>query len=135
MRAADRDWTTFPAQLFRGRPLFSHDKGFLMTWFILVLAGLLEIGWAVGLKYTDGFSRLWPSIGTIVAMIASMWLLAMAMRDLPVGIAYAVWVGIGAVGAAVLGIWLFGESASWPKLASLALIVIGIVGLKLSSPA
>jgi quaternary ammonium compound-resistance protein SugE len=105
-----------------------------MKWFILFVAGLLEIGWAVGLKYTEGFSRLWPSVFTIGAMVASLWLLAFAMKDLPVGTAYAVWVGIGAVGAAVLGIVLFGESASTLKIASLALIVVGIAGLKLATP-
>ena len=106
-----------------------------MKWFILFVAGLLEIGWAVGLKYTEGFSRPWPSVATVSAMGASLWLLAIAMRDLPVGTAYAIWVGIGAVGAAATGIWLFGESANAPKLVSLALIVAGVAGLKLSSAA
>jgi quaternary ammonium compound-resistance protein SugE len=106
-----------------------------MNWFILVVAGLLEVVWAVGLKYTEGFTRLWPSVVTVAAMLASITLLGIAMKELPVGTAYAVWVGIGAVGAAVMGIWLFGESASAPKLVSLALIVAGIVGLKLSGPA
>ena len=105
-----------------------------MKWLILFVAGLLEIGWAVGLKYTEGFSRFWPSVATVAAMAASLWLLSFAMKDLPVGTAYAVWVGIGAVGAAILGIVLFGESASALKIASLALIVIGIAGLKLASP-
>jgi quaternary ammonium compound-resistance protein SugE len=103
-----------------------------MTWFVLVLAGMLEIGWAIGLKYTQGFTRLWPSVATIAAMAASLVLLGLAMKQLPVGTAYAVWVGIGAVGTAVLGIFLFGESAGSLKLASLALIVAGIAGLKLS---
>ncbi len=103
-----------------------------MNWFILVVAGLLEIGWAVGLKYTQGFTRLWPSVATIAAMVASLVLLGLAMKQLPVGTAYAVWVGIGAVGTAVLGMFLLGESAGPLKLASLALIVAGIVGLKLS---
>ena len=103
-----------------------------MKWFILVVAGLLEIGWAVGLKYTQGFTRLWPSVATIAAMAASMVLLAIAMRQLPLGTAYAIWVGIGAIGAAVFGVWLFGDSMTPLKVASLALIVAGIAGLKLS---
>jgi len=104
-----------------------------MNWLILVLAGLLEIGWAIGLKYTDGFTRTVPTMLTVGSMIASVVLLSFAMKSLPVGTAYAVWVGIGAVGTAILGIWLFGESAGAARLASLALIVAGIVGLKLSS--
>ena len=106
-----------------------------MNWIMLVVAGLLEVVWSVGLKYTEGFTRLWPSVVTVAAMIVSVTLLGIAMKELPVGTAYAVWVGIGAVGAAVMGIWLFGESASLPKLVSLGLIVAGIVGLKLSAPA
>lgn len=104
-----------------------------MAWIILVIAGLFEIGWAVGLKYTEGFTRLWPSIGTVGAMIISLWLLGLAMRTLPVGTAYGVWVGVGALGTALLGILLFGESASAARLFSLALILCGIIGLKLSS--
>ena len=105
-----------------------------MKWFILVVAGLLEVGWAIGLKYTEGFSKLWPSVATVGAMTASVVLLGIAMKDLPVGTAYAIWVGIGALGAAILGIVLFGESASALKIGSLALIVIGVIGLKLASP-
>jgi len=105
-----------------------------MAWVILVLAGLFEIVWAIGLKYTEGFTRFWPSVGTLVAMIVSVVLLGVAMRSLPVGTSYAVWVGVGAVGTAILGIVLFGESASAGRLASLALIVAGIVGLKLATP-
>ncbi|HEM8612675.1 TPA: quaternary ammonium compound efflux SMR transporter SugE [Citrobacter amalonaticus] len=104
-----------------------------MSWIILLIAGLLEVVWAVGLKYTHGFSRLAPSIITIAAMIVSMALLAWAMKTLPVGTAYAVWTGIGAVGAAITGILLLGESANPMRLASLALIVVGIIGLKLST--
>lgn len=104
-----------------------------MSWLILVIAGLLEVVWAVGLKYTHGFSRLTPSIITIVAMILSMALLSWAMKTLPVGTAYAVWTGIGAVGAAITGILLLGESASLARILSLCLIVAGILGLKLSS--
>lgn len=104
-----------------------------MSWIILVLAGLLEIGWAVGLKYTEGFTRLWPSVGTVLAMIASIVLLGLAMRELPLGTAYAVWTGIGAVGTVVLGIVLFGEAATVLRLASIGLILAGIVGLKLSA--
>lgn len=104
-----------------------------MSWAILVAAGLLEVVWAIGLKYTEGFSRLWPSVGTVLAMILSVWLLGMAMKSLPVGTAYAVWVGIGAIGTAIFGILLFGESANLGRLLSLSLIFAGIVGLKLST--
>lgn len=104
-----------------------------MSWLILFIAGLLEVVWAVGLKYTHGFSRLVPSVITIVAMIASMALLSWAMKSLPVGTAYAVWTGIGAVGASITGILLLGESASPMRIASLALIVMGIIGLKMSA--
>jgi quaternary ammonium compound-resistance protein SugE len=106
-----------------------------MNWMVLVLAGILEVGWAIGLKYTEGFTRFWPTAGTIVAMAASLGLLGIAMRSLPVGTAYAVWVGIGAVGTAVLGIVLLGEPANAGRLLSLALILAGIVGLKLATPA
>lgn len=104
-----------------------------MSWLALLIAGLLEVIWAVGLKYTHGFSRLVPSAITIVAMVASMALLAWAMKTLPVGTAYAVWTGIGAVGAAIAGIVLLGESASMMRIASLTLIVVGIIGLKVSA--
>ena len=105
-----------------------------MAWFLLVLAGLFEVGWAIGLKYTDGFTRLWPTVGTVAAMIVSLGLLGLAMKSLPVGTSYAVWVGVGAVGTAILGIVLLGEPANTGRLVSLGLIVAGIVGLKLSSP-
>jgi quaternary ammonium compound-resistance protein SugE len=105
-----------------------------MSWLILLLAGLFEVAWAVGLKYTEGFTKLWPSLGTGVAMLVSIWLLAVAMKDLPLGTAYAVWVGVGAVGTAILGIVLFNEPANAGRLASLALIVAGIIGLKLATP-
>jgi quaternary ammonium compound-resistance protein SugE len=105
-----------------------------MQWFVLILAGLLEIGWAVGLKYTAGFTRLWPSIFTIAAIFASLGLLGIAMKSLPVGTAYAVWMGIGAAGTVVLGIFLFDEPASALRLASAALILLGVAGLKLSAP-
>ena len=104
-----------------------------MSWIILFIAGLLEVAWAIGLKYTHGFTRLTPSVITVTAMIVSIVLLSWAMRSLPVGTAYAVWTGIGAVGAAITGILLLGESASLARIASLALIVAGIVGLKLST--
>lgn len=104
-----------------------------MTWIILVLAGLFEIVWAVGLKYTHGFTRLAPSLVTVGGMIISFWLLAFSMKTLPLGTAYAVWVGIGTIGAFVAGIILFGESAGWMRIASVALIVLGLVGLKLST--
>lgn len=106
-----------------------------MAWFLLLVAGLLEVGWAIGLKYTDGFTRLWPSAFTLAAMVGSVVLLGIAMKSLPVGTAYAVWVGVGAVGTALLGIALFGEPANAGRLLSLGLIVAGIVGLKLASPA
>lgn len=105
-----------------------------MAWPLLVLAGLLEVAWAVGLKYTDGFSRLWPSVGTLAALVASFVLLAYAMKTLPVGTAYAVWTGIGAVGAALFGMVVLGEPRTAGRLVSLCLIVAGIVGLKLFSP-
>ena len=104
-----------------------------MSWFILFIAGLLEVVWAVGLKYTHGFSRLLPGVITIVAMVLSMALLSWAMKTLPVGTAYAVWTGIGAVGAALAGIVLLGESTSAMRIASLACIVVGIIGLKISA--
>jgi len=110
-----------------------RESGDDMSWILLVLAGLLEIGWAIGLKYTEGFTRLWPSVLTILALVASFLLLGVALRTLPVGTGYAVWVGIGAVGTAVLGIFLFGESATPLRLLSLALICVGIIGLKLAN--
>ena len=102
-----------------------------LAWAILVVAGLLEVGWAIGLKYTEGFTRLVPSALTLGAMLASIVLLGLALKALPVGTAYAVWTGIGAVGTAALGIYLFGEPATAARLASIGLIVAGIVGLKL----
>jgi quaternary ammonium compound-resistance protein SugE len=105
-----------------------------MSWAILVAAGLLEVVWAVGLKYTEGFTRLWPTVTTVSAMLLSVWLLGIAMKSLPVGTAYAVWVGIGAIGTAIFGIILFAESANIGRLISLSLIFAGIVGLKLSTP-
>jgi quaternary ammonium compound-resistance protein SugE len=105
-----------------------------MNWLILVLAGLFEIVWAIGLKYTDGFTKLWPTVGTVTAMVISVGLLGLAMKSLPVGTAYAIWVGVGAVGTAILGIVLFNESANWGRLISLLLIIIGIIGLKLATP-
>ena len=106
-----------------------------MAWALLFLAGLFEIGWAVGLKYTDGFTRPWPTIGTALAMIMSVVLLALAVRTLPIGTAYAVWTGIGAAGTVILGIALFGEPATLLRLLFVGLIVAGIVGLKLVTPA
>lgn len=99
-------------------------------WIILLIAALLEVVWAIGLKYTDGFSRLWPSVGTIAAMALSMFLLARATRVLPIGTAYAVWTGIGAAGTAILGMVLLGESRDWVRVLSIALIVAGVIGLK-----
>jgi len=105
-----------------------------MAWIILVVAGLFEVGWAIGLKYTEGFTRLWPTVWTVVAMIISLWLLGIAMKSLPVGTAYSIWVGVGAVGTVVLGILLLGESAHAARLVSVAFIIAGIVGLKLATP-
>jgi quaternary ammonium compound-resistance protein SugE len=102
-----------------------------MAWVWLVLAGLLEIVWAIGLKYTDGFTRLWPSVITVAAMIASVYFLAVAVRTIPIGTGYAVWTGIGAVGVAILGMILFGEPRTLLRIGSILLIVAGIVGLKL----
>jgi quaternary ammonium compound-resistance protein SugE len=107
----------------------------LTAWPLLVLAGLFEVGWAIGLKYTDGYTKLWPSTLTVLAMIVSVWLLGLAAKELPIGTAYAVWVGIGAVGTVILGIVLLDEPASALRLGSIALIIAGIVGLKLATPA
>ncbi len=105
-----------------------------MSWFLLVIAGLLEVCWAIGLKYTEGFTRLVPSVLTIVALVASMGLLGVAARNLPIGTAYGVWVGIGALGAAIGGIFLFGESANPARLAFLGLLLVSIIGLKVTTP-
>jgi quaternary ammonium compound-resistance protein SugE len=105
-----------------------------IAWLVLVVAGILEIVWVIGMKYSDGFTRLAPSLVTLVAALGSFWLLAVAIRVLPVGTAYAAWTGIGAVGAAVLGIVLFKEPATAARIACIALIVAGIVGLKLLEP-
>ena len=105
-----------------------------MAWLLLVIAGVLEIVWAIGLKYSAGFTRFGPSAITVAAMLGSIVLLGIAMKSLPVGTSYAIWVGVGATGTAILGIVLFGESASLGRLASLGLIVAGIVGLRLATP-
>lgn len=104
-----------------------------MNWAVLFIAGFFEIAWAIGLKYSEGFSRLWPSIFTLVAMVLSVLLLGLAMKNLPVGTAYAMWVGIGAVGTAVMGIYLFNEPADMARLISFGFIIAGIIGLKLAS--
>lgn len=104
-----------------------------MAWVYLVLAGILEIGWAIGLKHVDGFTRLWPGVATVAAMVASMILLALAARTLPIGTAYAVWTGIGAAGVAILGMVWLGESRDLIRLLCIGLIVTGTVGLKLAS--
>jgi quaternary ammonium compound-resistance protein SugE len=101
-----------------------------MAWMMLLLAALLEVCWAVGLKYTDGFTKLWPSVWTALAMVLSMVLLASAARTLPIGTAYAVWTGIGAAGTAVLGVYLFGEAATVARVAGISLIVLGVALLK-----
>ena len=104
-----------------------------MAWVILVFAGLFETGWAIGLKYSHGFTKLWPTIWTVLAMVVSLWLLGIALKSLPVGTAYSVWVGVGAVGTVVLGILLLGEPVNFGRLISIAFIVAGIIGLKLTS--
>ena len=106
-----------------------------MPWVILILAGLFEVGWAIGLKYTQGFTRLLPTLWTILAMVISLSLLGIAMKSLPVGTAYSVWVGVGAVGTVILGMVLLGEPANAARLISVALIIGGIIGLKLATPA
>ena len=105
-----------------------------MAWIYLLVAGLFEVVWAVGLKYTEGWTRLWPSVGTLVAMAVSFWFLSQALKAIPIGTGYAVWTGIGAIGVATVGIVLFAESASPARLACIALIVAGVVGLKMVSP-
>ena len=104
-----------------------------MSWIILFCAGLFEVGWAVGLKYTDGFTRPLPTLLTIAAMLVSLGLLGLAMKELPLGTAYAIWTGVGAVGTVIAGVILFGESMALMRLASIALIVTGLVGLKVSA--
>jgi len=106
-----------------------------MAWLILFIAGILETVWAVGLKYTEGFSRLWPSVITVIAMIASLYLLAQAMKTLPLGTAYAVWTGIGAAGTAILGIALFNEPRDVLRLVCIGLIILGVLGLRFVAPA
>jgi quaternary ammonium compound-resistance protein SugE len=105
-----------------------------MSWFLLLVAGLLEVGWAVGLKYTAGFTRLWPSVFTLVTMAGSVGMLGLALRDLPLGTAYAIWTGIGTIGTAIFGMLMLGEPAGALRLASMGLIAAGIVGLKLLTP-
>ena len=106
-----------------------------MAWIILFVAGLFEVGWAIGLKYTEGFTRLGPSTWTLSSMLISVWLLGIAMKSLPVGTSYSVWVGVGAVGTVILGIILFDEAANPARLISVSLIIAGIIGLKLATPA
>ena len=104
-----------------------------MAWIYLVVAGLFEVVWAIGLKYTEGWPRLWPSVGPLAAMVVSFWCLSQSLKSIPIGTGYAIWTGIGAVGAAALGIVLFGDSASWPRLLCIGLIVSGVIGLKMVS--
>jgi quaternary ammonium compound-resistance protein SugE len=105
-----------------------------MAWILLIVAGLFEIAWAIGMKYTDGFTRPLPTAATVAAMVISVWLLGIAMKTLPVGTAYSVWVGVGAAGTVILGIILFKEPANALRLASIALVIAGIVGLKVATP-
>ena len=104
-----------------------------MAWIYLVVAGLFEVAWALGLKHTEGWTRLWPSVGTLAAMVVSFWCLSQALRAIPIGTGYAIWTGIGAVGVAIFGIVVFGESATPARLACIAMIVAGVVGLKIVS--
>ncbi|MEM5569285.1 quaternary ammonium compound efflux SMR transporter SugE [Aliarcobacter butzleri] len=104
-----------------------------MSWGILVLAGIFEIFWAVGLKYTDGFTKLIPSLFTIIAMLVSFWLLSLSLKTLPLGTAYAVWVGIGTIGTVIAGIMLFGDSINIIRIISIAFIILGIIGLKITT--
>ena len=120
--------TTSPLHFMPGTTPF---QGGVMNWFILVVAGVFEIGWAIGLKYTEGFSRPWPTVGTLVSMILSVALLGITMKSLPVGTAYAVWVGVGAIGTAILGMFLFDEPTTPGRILSLMCIFAGIVGLRL----
>ena len=108
-------------------------EGIAMAWVVLIVAGLLEVGWAVCLKASDGFSRPWPSVGFATSMFASVYLLGVSLRSLPLGTAYTVWTGVGAVGTVIVGIGLLGEPADWRRLACMGLILAGIVGLKLVS--
>ncbi|WP_076592685.1 quaternary ammonium compound efflux SMR transporter SugE [Herminiimonas arsenitoxidans] len=105
-----------------------------MSWLILVIAGVLEVGWAIGLKYTEGFTKLWPTVGTVLAMVVSVALLGIAMKTLPVGTAYAVWTGIGTVGTVILGMVLLGDAVTAVRIFCILLIVCGIAGLKIFSP-
>ncbi|KIQ98142.1 quaternary ammonium compound efflux SMR transporter SugE [Lysobacter sp. A03] len=105
-----------------------------MNWILLLTAGLFEIAWAIGLKYSEGFTRLWPTVGTLVAMAISVWMLGIAMKNLPVGTAYAIWVGVGAVGTVILGVVLFDEPVNALRIGSVALIIAGMIGLKLATP-
>ncbi len=111
----------------------SVEQGRGMAWTYLLIAGLLEMAWAIGLKYTEGWTKLWPSIGTVLTMIASFYFLSLALRTLPVGTAYAIWTGIGAVGTAILGIILFGEPRDLAKIVFLMMIIGGVAGLRFSS--
>ena len=105
-----------------------------MAWITLFIAGLFEVGWAIGLKYTEGFTRLWPTLLTVASMIISLGLLGLALKTLPVGTAYAIWTGVGTIGTAILGMILFGESTAALRLACIGLILAGILGLKLVTP-
>jgi quaternary ammonium compound-resistance protein SugE len=118
----------------RGSALSNCVRLRMMAWINLAIAGILEVFWAISLKYTDGFSKLWPNLFTVLGMLASFYFLAQALKVIPVGTGYAVWTGIGAAGTAILGIILFGESAAPARLACITVIVVGIIGLKLTSP-
>jgi quaternary ammonium compound-resistance protein SugE len=122
------------ATRMRAKRANNHDGLIRMTWFALLLAGFLEIAWALGLKYSAGFTRLWPSVATFVAIALSFGLLGLSLKSVPFGTAYAIWTGIGAAGAAIAGIVLFGESADAARVGCLILIVAGTIGLKLATP-
>jgi quaternary ammonium compound-resistance protein SugE len=115
--------------------MFRNAGARKMAWVMLVVAGLFEVGWAVGLKNTEGFTRWWPTLGTALSMLISLWLLGIAMQSLPVGTAYSIWVGVGAVGTVILGVVLLGEPANAARMVSVGLIIAGLIGLKLATPA
>tara|TARA_R110002073_G_scaffold29177_8_gene92121 strand:- start:2604 stop:2975 length:372 start_codon:yes stop_codon:yes gene_type:complete len=119
--------------LYKRKPSPTQEVNTNMSWIFLVIAGLLEIGWAIGLKYTEGWSRVGPSVLTILTMIASFYCLAIAIKDIPIGTGYAIWTGIGAVGTAILGIILLGESASPMRIACIGVVILGIIGLKITA--
>lgn len=132
----NRDPATSLSPVLRQRDFLDQEftrEEFSMAWLILFIAGLFEVGWAIGLKYTSGFTRLGPTVWTLLSMVASVWLLGIALKQLPVGTAYSVWVGVGSVGTVLLGILLFDEPVSFARMLSVLMIIAGIIGLKLAT--